>query len=376
MNNSRRPDQQKRRFTNKNGIDEHENISCGQCGKKFSHVARREPSPLKSDTSQVVNVGDYVINISHTRNTNQSFIAYNNVTKEEKIAKILNIQDYTRLLSAYSVIGQHDNINNVEKIFVTKNKGYVMFKKQYGDLHAYMKKNQRLKETEARFLFQQIIQSVRHCHQNNVVVQEIKLKKFVFADQYNQRIQLDSLEEGVVLGKGQSDWFRERHGCLAYISPEILNSAEGYSGKAADCWSLGVLLYIMLTGKYPFFDTNSTSLFKKICKGAFYLPNFLSAKASCLILNLLRLKPGDRMTSDEILNHPWFTADDDDSSPPAKKSRLDSDQEVPNVGRTHYQEEHKVSKNHSVKPFHQLNTDIVSPVSNQLHTGRWQSSNI
>ena len=157
---------------------------------------------------------------------------------------------------------------------------------------------------------------------------------------------LDSLEESVVLKDGQPDWFRERHGCLAYISPEILNSPNGYSGKAADCWSLGVLLYIMLTGKYPFFDTNSTNLFKKICKGAFFLPSFLSPQASCLILNLMRINPNDRMTAEEIFNHPWLS----DDAPPAKKFHFDGDQAVPNSDRTHYQEDHHGSTFHLSKP--------------------------
>ena len=177
---------------------------------------------------------------------------------------------------------------------------------------------------------------------------------------------LDNLEEGVVLKENESDWFKVRHGCLAYISPEILNSTKGYSGKAADCWSLGVLLYIMLTGKYPFFDTNSTNLFKKICRGAFFLPNFLSTKASCLILNLMRLNPEDRMTSEEILNHPWFS---DDLTIPAKKPRFEYDQKVPDVGKVSYQEDHKVSNNNFIKHGQQSTASSTS-----LYGDSWQNN--
>lgn len=99
----------------------------------------------------------------------------------------------------------------------------------------------------------------------------------------------------------------DRHGCPAYVSPEILTSVNGqYSGKAADCWSLGVILYTMLVGRYPFHDNDPTLLFCKIRKGDFLMPSSLSPLAKLLITSLLRKEPSERMTAEDVLASKWF----------------------------------------------------------------------
>ena len=59
---------------------------------------------------------------------------------------------------------------------------YVVFEQFYGDLHTYMKEKKRLDETEAKHLFKQCVEAVNDCHENGIIVSDIKLKKFVFTD--------------------------------------------------------------------------------------------------------------------------------------------------------------------------------------------------
>ena len=59
---------------------------------------------------------------------------------------------------------------------------YVIFNQFYGDLHSYMKEKKRLDETEAKHIFRQCVEAVNDCHQNGIIVRDIKLKKFVFID--------------------------------------------------------------------------------------------------------------------------------------------------------------------------------------------------
>lgn len=59
---------------------------------------------------------------------------------------------------------------------------YVIFDEHYGDLHTYMKEKKRLDETEASRIFKQCVEVVDECHQNGIIVRDIKLKKFVFLD--------------------------------------------------------------------------------------------------------------------------------------------------------------------------------------------------
>ncbi|KAG7270198.1 hypothetical protein CRUP_035930 [Coryphaenoides rupestris] len=98
----------------------------------------------------------------------------------------------------------------------------------------------------------------------------------------------------------------DTHGCPAYVSPEILSGSAPYSGKMADVWSLGVMLYTMLVGRYPFHDPDPATLFSKIRRGQCCLPEGLSPGARCLLQSLLRKEPAERLTAAELLAHPWF----------------------------------------------------------------------
>jgi len=66
------------------------------------------------------------------------------------------------------------------------------------------------------------------------------------------------------------------------------------------------MLYTMLIGRYPFHEAEPTKLFEKIKLGNFTIPSRASAKAKCLIRNLLRREAEDRLTAEEVLQHPWL----------------------------------------------------------------------
>ena len=66
---------------------------------------------------------------------------------------------------------------------------------------------------------------------------------------FRTEVKLESLEDAVVLEDYADDLLSDKHGCPAYVPPEILRSNTQYSGRAADMWGLGVMLYTMLVGR-------------------------------------------------------------------------------------------------------------------------------
>lgn len=138
---------------------------------------------------------------------------------------------------------------------------------------------------------------------------------------------LENLEDACVM-TGPDDSLWDKHACPAYVGPEILSSRPSYSGKAADVWSLGVALFTMLAGHYPFQDSEPALLFGKIRRGTFALPGGLSAPARCLIRCLLRKEPSQRLAAPSIPLHPWLREDHSLVSPP-QSGRWDTDQVVP-----------------------------------------------
>ncbi|XP_058819765.1 tribbles homolog 2-like [Topomyia yanbarensis] len=234
--------------------------------------------------------------------------------QDELVCKIAN-NPCSNLLTAHFRLDRHPHVNFLNKVIQGNNQTYLFFAPSQGDLHSHVRVRKRLREAEARRLFRQMCEVVKTCHEQGIVLRDLKLRKFVFADKERTHLKLESLEDAVVLDDPAEDLLQDKRGCPAYVSPEILKANTTYSGKAADMWSLGVILYTMLVGRYPFNDSEHASLFAKISRGQFTVPDCLSSKARCMIRALLRREPEERITSDDVLFHPWLQHDDSRDQP-------------------------------------------------------------
>jgi tribbles-like protein len=86
------------------------------------------------------------------------------------------------LLSAHYRVDAHPHINSLHEVLLGERFLYLVFPPAHGDLHSHVRLRKRLREPEARRLFKQIAETVRACHDQGIVLRDLKLRKFVFAD--------------------------------------------------------------------------------------------------------------------------------------------------------------------------------------------------
>lgn len=185
----------------------------------------------------------------------------------------------------------------------------------HGSLHTYVIERKRLPEVQSKEYFRQICQLVEFCHQRGIVMRDLKLRRFVFADSNRSTVKWDDLDDTEICPEKdiEDDLLSDRRGCPAYVSPEMLDlSKTYYSGKSADLWSLGVLLYVLLVGRYPFYDVTPGVLFARIRRGYIHLSDQdgVRLEARLLIRAMLRRDPKERPTVTEVLANSWLLPKD------------------------------------------------------------------
>ena len=129
---------------------------------------------------------------------------------------------------------------------------YVIMDQVHSDLHNYIRDNKQLDEPTARNFFKQILSAVSHLHSHRIALRDMKLGKIMFKNSSLTDLVIADLS-GATSFLPNVSTIREPKGSPAYVAPEILKSIP-YDPFVSDIWSLGVMLYIMLTGSYPFQD--------------------------------------------------------------------------------------------------------------------------
>ena len=156
-------------------------------------------------------------------------------------------------------------------------------------------------EAEACKIFTQILSGLEYLHNNYICHRDIKLENMLF-DEYGDAKLTDF---GLSQRFEDSDDFNNAVGSPLYAAPEVLKSGS-YKGTLADIWSMGICLYIMVCGNFPFEGEELQEAVKNIILKTFEVKDYVSPLFKDLIYKILEKNPKKRLTIQQIKNHPWM----------------------------------------------------------------------
>ncbi|XP_037550864.1 MAP/microtubule affinity-regulating kinase 3a isoform X2 [Nematolebias whitei] len=231
--------------------------------------------------------------------------------REVRIMKILN----------------HPNIVKLFEVIETERTLYlVMEYASGGEVFDYLVAHGRMKEKEARAKFRQIVSAVQYCHQKHIVHRDLKAENLLLDADMNIKIADFGFSNEFTLGN-KLDTFC---GSPPYAAPELFQGKK-YDGPEVDVWSLGVILYTLVSGSLPFDGQNLKELRERVLRGKYRIPFYMSTDCENLLKRFLVLNPAKRGTLEvredaehQIMKDRWINAGfEDDELKPYTEPELD-----------------------------------------------------
>ncbi|KAI9303950.1 kinase-like domain-containing protein [Cunninghamella echinulata] len=177
-----------------------------------------------------------------------------------------------------------------------------------GELFHHLQLEGRFSEERSRFYTAELLCALECLHGFNVVYRDLKPENILI--DYNGHIAL--CDFGLCkLNMTEKERTNTFCGTPEYLAPELL-LGQGYT-KNVDWWTLGVLLYEMLTGLPPFYDENTNEMYRKILQDELRFPDNVSSEAQDLLTGLLTRDPNQRLGHngpEVIKSHPFFASID------------------------------------------------------------------
>lgn len=207
----------------------------------------------------------------------------------------------------------HPNIIKIFEVFDSKESLYIVTEIMTGgevkaqNLFDRLVEKEFYSENEAAETIKSIVEALRFSHSKGVLHHDLKPENFYYT-MIDSKVGIKISDFGL-FGILRTDFLSTSSNCT-YIAPELIEGMQG--DEAADFWSLGIILYVLLCGYPPFYDDSIEGVYALIKKGKYEFPSphwdQISDFAKDLINHLLVVEPSKRYDADTILKHPWMVS--------------------------------------------------------------------
>jgi calcium-dependent protein kinase len=227
--------------------------------------------------------------------------------------KIKNIES---IISEINMLKNLDHPNIVKLFEIYEDKSYlflVMEELKGGELFDRILDRAQNKnyytEKEVSRLFKQIVSGINYCHKEKICHRDIKPENIVFSDASEQSdVKLIDFGLSKTFNSSKKNEMKTRVGTCFYMSPEVI---KGEYNEKCDVWSLGVLLYVLISGRAPFNGSDDNAIIKKVTEGKFEFKwegwKGISDDCKNLIRHMLTVDVKKRPTAEEVLQNPWIS---------------------------------------------------------------------
>lgn len=198
----------------------------------------------------------------------------------------------------------HPNILQMFEVLEDAEKFYLILElASGGDLFDKIISMGGFSEDQARVYFQQIVSGLRHCHDQGIIHRDMKPENLLLDANGNLKISDFGLSNTILTTE---QMLKTHCGSEKYAAPEVMQNTDPYIGPPVDVWSIGVILYIMVGGAFPFVEaTMKCELYSSFVAGTFEFPKAMSIELVDLLTRTFAAEPARRITLAQIAEHPW-----------------------------------------------------------------------